>query len=120
MTRFFLDENCTRALAAELAAQGHDALMVADTTLRGGGDEKVLQLARTQGRVLITQDLWFGDVRVNPPGSHPGVVLCRIPSTVPLREQTALVARAVGMFTAEEIAGSLITVRTRRVRRNSP
>jgi predicted nuclease of predicted toxin-antitoxin system len=73
-----LDENLPTALAELLRAAGHDTQTVADEGLGGGLDPRILQVAASEGRTLLTFDLDFADVRQYPIGSHAGIVVFRL------------------------------------------
>ncbi len=76
--KFKLDENLPTALAELLRAGGHDAMTVADEALGGSNDPTILQAATSEGRVLLTFDLDFADIRRYPIGSHAGIVVFRL------------------------------------------
>jgi len=73
-----LDENLPAALTELLRAAGHDAMTVAEEALGGSKDPKVLQVATSEGRTLLTFDLDFADIRRYPIGSHAGIVVFRL------------------------------------------
>ncbi|MEN6406448.1 MAG: DUF5615 family PIN-like protein [Thermoguttaceae bacterium] len=73
-----LDENLPTALAELLRETGHDAMTVADEALGGSKDPKVLQVATSESRTLLTFDLDFADIRRYPVGSHAGIVVFRL------------------------------------------
>ncbi len=73
-----LDENMPAAMATLLRDAGHDVSTVADQGLGGAGDPQVLQAAVNEGRLLITFDLHFADVRRYPAGSHAEIVVFRL------------------------------------------
>jgi predicted nuclease of predicted toxin-antitoxin system len=60
---FQLDENMPSDVADLLGAAGHDAATASDQRLLGRGDDSVAARCRSQGRLLITHDLDFADVR---------------------------------------------------------
>ncbi len=76
--KFKLDENLPTALTELLRAAGHDVMTVADEALSGSNDPKVLQAAASEGRMLLTFDLDFADIRRYPIGSHAGIVVFRL------------------------------------------
>lgn len=76
--KFKLDENLPTALTEVLRAAGHDVMTVADEALSGSKDPKVLQVAASEGRTLLTFDLGFADIRRYPVGSHAGIVVFRL------------------------------------------
>ena len=72
--RFKLDENIPRDAEALLRAAHHDVHSVFDEGADGGPDDRLLDLCRSEKRILITLDLDFGDIRLYPPQSHAGGV----------------------------------------------
>ena len=72
-----LDENISRHLKEILTALRHDVTTAAEEELLGQADTTVAKAAKTEGRVLLTLDLEFADLRKYPPGFHPGIVLFR-------------------------------------------
>jgi predicted nuclease of predicted toxin-antitoxin system len=76
--KFKLDENLPAALAELLRAGGHDTTTVAEEALGGSEDPHVLQIATSEGRVLLTFDLDFADIRRYPIGSHEGIAVFRL------------------------------------------
>lgn len=79
-----LDENLSRHLKPILIELGHDTLTTADENLLSRPDTEVARGAADEGRVLLTLDVEFADLRKYPPGSHPGIVLFRPGTLGPL------------------------------------
>jgi len=77
--RFKVDENLPSDLVEVLREGGHDAASAHDEGLGGASDPRLLDAATSEGRVLMTFDLDFADVRAYPPGSHRGIVVFRLP-----------------------------------------
>jgi predicted nuclease of predicted toxin-antitoxin system len=61
--KLFLDENLSPQHASELRAEGYDAMAVLEVGLSGATDEQVLRFAVENGRVLVTLDADFGNVK---------------------------------------------------------
>ncbi len=76
--RIKLDENMPTDLAALLRGADLDVHTVQDENLAGSPDPTVLDAAVREGRLLMTFDLDFADVRDYPPGSHAGIVVFRL------------------------------------------
>lgn len=74
-----LDENIAASAKPRLATLGYDVDTVLDEGLQGKSDDVVWAAAQAEGRVLVTQDLDFSDVRRFVPGTHAGLVLLRLP-----------------------------------------
>ncbi len=78
--RFLLDENVDIRLATFLRSLDHDvATLVHDFATRLE-DEEVLALARRERRILITNDVDFGDLVVRRRLPHAGLILFRLSS----------------------------------------
>lgn len=73
-----LDENMPARLARVFAQHGHDVETVAEEGLAGHPDSEVWEAAKSEGRMLVTQDLDFSDIRRFESGTHPGLVLVRL------------------------------------------
>jgi hypothetical protein len=71
--RFHLDENVPSAIAEGLRRRGIDATMTAQAGLLGAGDEKQLDFAHLEGRVLVTFDTDFLRIH-NRQIPHAGIV----------------------------------------------
>src|SRR5215472_1090942 len=99
--KFKLDENLPLQVASAIRARMHDIETVGEEGLTGHADADIWQAAQREGRLLITQDLDFSDIRKFQPGSHHGIVLIRLQS--PSRRN--LIARVTELFEAEDITG---------------
>jgi predicted nuclease of predicted toxin-antitoxin system len=108
--KFKLDENVSAEAARALALRGYDVDTVASEGLAGKLDPDVVAAATRAGRVLVTQDLDFADIRQYRPGTHPGLILLRLRT----RGRTALLRRV------EQIAGGRISPRRLAVSSLSP
>jgi predicted nuclease of predicted toxin-antitoxin system len=81
--RLLVDECCERSLAEGLRAAGHDAVHVLDLGRRGARDDQIVALARSDNRVLVTDDKDFGDLVVRQRLATAGIVLMRIDPLMP-------------------------------------
>ena len=79
-----LDENLSRHLKHVLENLNYDVLTASDQGLLSQDDITIGKAAKTEGRMLLTLDLEFGDLRKYPPGNHPGIILFRPRSFGPL------------------------------------
>jgi predicted nuclease of predicted toxin-antitoxin system len=70
--RIKLDENITTDASVVARDLGHDIDTVNAEGLTGAPDVDVLAAATRGGRLLVTLDRGFGDVRAHPPGPTPG------------------------------------------------
>lgn len=117
--RLKLDENLPPSLARALRALGHDADTVLDENLGGHDDPSVWRAAQATGRVLVTLDLDFSDVRVFAPGTHAGLVLVRL-SDAPRRVLVERLRAAFADPDAETWAGCFVVVTEVKLRVRRP
>ena len=110
-----LDENLPTALAELLRHAGHDVCTVPEEHLSGADDPPVLTAATQEGRVLLTFDTDFADIRKYPPGTHAGIVVFRLrDQRWPSLERPARRLVADGLL--EQLGRGLAIVEETRVR----
>lgn len=111
--RFLADANVGRAVVAMIRSLGHDCRD--GTTLPARmADAEVLQLAATEGRILVTSDKDFGELVFRLGVVTPGVVLIRIQARTEAERAEILLRwwpRIEG-----RLPGSFVTVGERSVR----
>jgi predicted nuclease of predicted toxin-antitoxin system len=110
-----IDEDLPVEVAARLVALGHDVQTVFDEGLQGSPDREIWEAAPREGRLLVTQDLDFSDVRRFAPGTHHGVLLIRLRFPSRLK----LIARIEEIFVAEDVnrwAGCFVVATERKIR----
>ena len=112
---FKLDENLTGVLAKLLAEAGHDAITVAEQGMAGASDPRVASVCRDEGRVLMTLDMDFADIRNYPPHDYPGLVVFRLSRHGPGRV-LAVAARLIEMLPETSLQGQLWIVEDERIR----
>ena len=67
------DENIPTCVIGMLRENKQDVATVRDEHLVGASDGRLAEVARDEGRILVTLDRGFADVRLHPPGTQPGV-----------------------------------------------
>lgn len=75
--KFLVDECTGPQVARWLQKQGHDVFSIYDQA-RGVSDDKVIELAQVQRRILITNDRGFGEKVFRERRPHHGVVFLRL------------------------------------------
>jgi len=113
--KFKTDENLPVEVAEAMRAAGHDAVSVLEQNLGGWADPGVAEICRSEGRVLVSLDADFADVRAYPPQDYPGILVIR------LKRQDkdsilAVVPRILRMLQLEPIEHHLWIVTGERVR----
>ncbi|MBI3322445.1 MAG: DUF5615 family PIN-like protein [Candidatus Omnitrophica bacterium] len=101
--QFLLDENVPVDLIEWLAQKGHSAIRVPAGIKNG----QVLELARREKRILITQDSDFANRLLYPPEKQSGIILLRIhPPQFP--KITSSIERLLSNIQADALPGKLI------------
>ena len=73
--KFYLDENVSNSIALGLRHRGIDVTTTPEENLLGVSDERQLQFASSNGRVIFTQDTDF--LRMNQSSIiHAGIAYC--------------------------------------------
>jgi len=73
---FLADESCDHAVVRALRKAGHDVLAVSEISPRAD-DDAVLELARHEQRILLTEDKDFGQLVYADGHATAGVLLIR-------------------------------------------
>jgi len=110
-----LDENMPAALADLLARDGHDVQDVLAEDLGGAADPRIVTQAADEGRMLLTFDTDFADIRDYPIGTHAGIAVFR------LRDQRwrtlePAVRRLLAQAQQVDLQGALVIVDAMRIR----
>src|SRR5919106_5963378 len=82
--KFVLDQSTDARLGTYLTILGHDVTRVAKDYPAGLLAPKILSLARTEGRILITDDRDFGEWVFRFKLPHAGVIFLRLGTYAPL------------------------------------
>lgn len=113
--RFKLDENLPRRVEPALRDLGHDVETALSERLGGADDPVVLAACVAEGRILITLDLDFSDIRTYLPGSHRGIWVLR-PADQSFHTVLGLVLAGVRLAAVEQPAGQLWIIDEQRIR----
>jgi predicted nuclease of predicted toxin-antitoxin system len=81
--RFLADMNISPLTVQALAAEGVDIVRVSSLLPANAPDEKILALAREQGRVVITHDTDFSALLALGGHDQPSLVTLRVLNTDP-------------------------------------
>ena len=86
-----------------------------DQRLVGTSDRNLSEVCKAEGRIFVTLDLDFADVRTYPPDEHPELIVLRL-----LRQDKAYVVdvfrRALNAVGHEPLEGRLGIVEETRIR----
>ena len=115
MAAFLVDESLPRAVTRALVAAGHEVADVRDVGLRGATDDTIAARARETSAIVVSGDLDFSNALRFPPGTHPGVVVARLPDTMPPSDMAARIVAAIAAVGAD-LNGAITIVEATRVR----
>jgi predicted nuclease of predicted toxin-antitoxin system len=111
--RFLADENCDFSIIRALRADGHDVLAVSEFQQRSI-DRELMEMARSQERILLTEDKDFGWLAFVANMNNPGVILVRFPATA----RHTLAASVLHLVTdfGSKLIGGFVVLRPGSVR----
>lgn len=111
--RLLADESCDFRVVQALRAAGHDVLAIVEIA-PGFPDDAVLDLARREKRLFLTEDRDFGQLAYAASEREMGVILLRYPSWA----RTPLPRAAVDFIRThgEALAGRFAVLQPGRVR----
>lgn len=101
---------------AHLAQGGHDTVHAAAVGLAGASDARILDVARAQGRVVITADLDYPRLLALEQADGPSIVLFRGGSYSD-REMLTLLDRVLATVSSFDLERSVTVVDRQRIRR---
>lgn len=76
--RFLLDEGLPLRLIAYLTEHGHDVVTIGRDFPFALSDRQILEIARAEARIVLTNDTDFGDLVFRERLPHAGVILFRL------------------------------------------
>jgi predicted nuclease of predicted toxin-antitoxin system len=76
--QFKIDENLPIELAELLINAGYDAQTANDQRLQGTKDSILMDVCKSENRILVTLDTDFSDIRAYPPKEFCGIIVLRV------------------------------------------
>ena len=113
--QFKLDENLPSDAADLFMAAEYDVETVLNEELGGQPDHRVIEIAREEGRIFVTLDTDFTDIRQYPPSDFPGIWVVRAHSQG-IENILALLRGALAVLESESASKRLWIVEAGRVR----
>ena len=78
--RLVADENCDFSVVLDLRLAGYDVVSIMEQ-MAGAADETVIDFARSERRLLLTEDKDFGQLVFAAAKQNSGVILIRYPAS---------------------------------------
>ncbi len=113
--RFLLDMPVSFLLLDVLQAHGHEGVHVYQIGKDRAPDDELLELARQEGRVIVTADLDFPRLMALSLAEGPGLILFR-GGNYSDREMGDLLARVLQKVPPETLERSICVVDRKRIR----
>jgi len=98
-----------------LVAAGHDVVDVRDVGLRGATDDAIAARARETSSIVVSGDLDFSNALRFPPGTHPGIIVARLPDVISPADMAARIVAAIAAVAAD-LRGAITIVEPTRIR----
>ena len=117
--RVKIDEDLPRQIAELFAQHDYEAATVVEQGWQGLSDEQLWPQVQQEGRLLVTADKGFADLRTYPPGSHSGVLLLRLDEES-RRGYLELIRTVLRQLDVETLAGAVIVASPRGIRIRKP
>lgn len=114
-SRLKLDENLPDDAAALMRQVGFDVETALSEEFGGAPDPALLQASVNEGRVFVTLDLDFSDIRTYPPPSHEGIWVLR-PQRQGVQQVLQLLGGALRMPESESAEHRLWILEHDRIR----
>jgi len=114
--RFLVDEDMPRSTARTLREAGYVADDARDVGLRGRTDQEVFAYAQANGAILVSADKGFANLFVFPPATHAGIVVVRVPDTLPTATVNQELLRALSNLAGTDLAHTLVVIEPGRAR----
>jgi predicted nuclease of predicted toxin-antitoxin system len=113
--KFLADMGISRSTVQALRDAGHDAVHLREQGLQRLSDRNILDKARTEGRVVLTFDLDFGELLTAGMRDSPSVVIFRLRHATPLSVSAKLL-EVVNKESEELVRGAVVIVQDGRYR----
>jgi predicted nuclease of predicted toxin-antitoxin system len=113
--RFLADMNISPKTVKDLRAQGWDIVRVSQVLLVDAPDWEVLDFARKEGRVIVTQDLDFSTLLVLGGYENPSLITLRLAVSDPETITTVLL-RSLASIRQAITEGSAVTIEDAAIR----
>jgi predicted nuclease of predicted toxin-antitoxin system len=113
--RLLIDNNLSPAVAAALCAAGHDAVHVRDYRLQRADDHEILERARAEDRVVVSEDTDFSALLSRSGAGAPSFILLRTRDPLTPDELAGLIVANLPGIAAHLEEGCIAVLRRDRI-----
>ena len=110
-----IDENLPAECAEVFVQSGMQAETVAEEGMTGADDSALAAASRSEGRILVSLDLDFANIRAYPPADYSGIIVLR-PKRQDKKSVLDLVHRFALILVNRSPTGELWIVEPDRIR----
>lgn len=114
--RLLVDSNLSHRVARQLRDAGFDATHVREHDLQHSTDITILQFAREQSMVVVSEDTDFGQLLAEERAATPSFVLLRTYEPLAPDEQVAVLVANLPAVQDDLERGAIVVVERHRIR----
>jgi predicted nuclease of predicted toxin-antitoxin system len=108
--KLLIDENLPPRLAGLLNDADQDAVHVRDLDAAGASDPQIIDLARADGRTIVSADTDFGALLASTSATEPSVILVREVVDLHPPKLAALLIGCIEQLEAQLTAGAMVAL----------
>lgn len=114
--RLLIDNALSPRLAEGLRDAGHDAVHVRDIGLHSAADAEIVDLAASEGRVVVSEDTDFGTLLSLRDSAKPSVILFRHMRDRSAAGLLSILLQNVATVEADLESGAVVVIEPGRIR----
>jgi len=114
--KFLIDQNLPPRLADLLTASGHDAVHVRDLEAARAPDSRIMTLAASEDRVIVSADTDFGALLAHTRATKPSVLLVREVIDLHAEDLASLILGQLELLEPHFKVGAIAAITTRGIR----
>ncbi|OFZ19310.1 MAG: hypothetical protein A2Z20_04055 [Bdellovibrionales bacterium RBG_16_40_8] len=110
MAKFLIDACLPKSSKDVFKNLGIDAIDVREVSLGAAEDQVIFEYAQNTKRIIVTKDKGFGNIIDYPRGSHNGIILLRLSSTMTASQINQVIEKFLKSVDMSRLENSLTIV----------